>query len=267
MYIPFFKYHAQGNDFVLIDDRLLNLCKNIAIDKLCQNMCHRHFGIGANGLILLAHHDNFNFEMLFYNPDGSLSMCGNGARCAVHLAQKLNIISYQAQFIHQNKLYHAHIDTKKNIHLIVQGNPVIVKESQGYIVHNGAKHYITFTENLSNFSLYSGYYDIVKRGILHHNFNAVQYINKNHIKLRTYENGVFAETLSCGTGAIAAALVSAQKYSTKSPTLVSTPGGQLTVTYHKQSTTNAITYDNIVLIGNVSFLFEGKYLYTPSTDV
>ncbi len=266
MYISFFKYHAQGNDFILIDDRFSNICKNISVEKLCQTMCQRHFGIGADGLIFLAHHNNYSFEMLFYNPDGSLSMCGNGARCAVHLAQKLKIISCQTQFIHQNKPYYAHIDTKKNIHLIVESNPKIVTYSHGYIVHNGAKHYITFTNNLSDYNLYAGYQHMVKKDILHHNFNVVQYINNNHIKLRTYENGVFAETLSCGTGAIAAALVSAQKYGTKSPTLVTTPGGQVTVTYHRyrKSVTHEIKYSKIVLTGKVSFLFQGKYPYTLS---
>ena len=259
MNINFSKYHAHGNDFILIDHRIPFWKNRDQKALFSKKICHRNYGVGADGLLLLENHDQYDFEMVYYNPDGSISMCGNGARCIIHFAKELNIISSNTQFIHQKQCYYATIDNNM-IHLQMPSLLKMYENSLDYIVHNGAKHYITFTDSLKNYDLKTGYYNMIKKKFYHYNFNVIQLVDPYTIQLRTYENGVFAETLSCGTGAVAAALVCAQKNFTKSPTLVYTQGGISTISYKFQKNKRYINqFSNIVLSSKVTSIFRGVY--------
>src|SRR5690554_4166921 len=97
MEFTLYKYHGTGNDFVLSDNRSEHLPKHDV--QRITNMCHRRFGVGADGLILLEHHPSSDFKMVYFNSDGKLSsMCGNGGRCIVHFAKFLGIIENNTTF-------------------------------------------------------------------------------------------------------------------------------------------------------------------------
>ena len=98
MTLQFYKFHWTGNDFILIDNRDLNI-KKLNREQI-KYLCHRNFGIGADGLMLLNKHEEFDFEMDYYNSDGSGgTMCGNGGRCIVAFAKKLGLIQENTKFI------------------------------------------------------------------------------------------------------------------------------------------------------------------------
>ena len=107
MNIAFYKYQGTGNDFVMIDNRTNAFPKSNT--NIISNLCDRHFGIGADGVILIENDTEFDFKMIYFNADGSQTFCGNGGRCAVAFAKKLKIIDLKIEFIVQmnlnNQLY------------------------------------------------------------------------------------------------------------------------------------------------------------------
>ncbi len=203
----FTKYHGTGNDFILIDNRSLTFTKERDYIAL---LCHRHLGIGADGLILLENPKNpeVDFKMVYYNADGNTgTMCGNGGRCLVHFAHSLGIIADKTEFeavdgIHEARYLPDKIDLKL-------GDVKSYKTFKNTcILNTGSPHYVTFVKDLKNINVtqagrevrYSSEFE--KNGI---NVNFVQLDSPFHL-LRTYERGVEAETLSCGTGAVATAI-------------------------------------------------------------
>ncbi len=267
-WVPFDKAHVHGNDFILIDLQALDhsfLLENIA--HFCRKTARRHHGIGADGVLLLKEHTSYNFEMFFYNPDGSTSMCGNGAKALTLFAKRQGFFPKEqqsVQFLHKKEVYKATIE-EDNVTLQMPDFP-FVKHNEDYtIVHNGAKHCVQFTNHLATEDLSTGYQNMLKeKKCQHHNLNLVQYLDNHTIKIRTYENGVFSETLSCGTGAIAAALASVKKYQTQSPTIVHTAGGVYKIHFKVgvQVTEPHTQFTSITSTGTVSWICKGQYYYT-----
>ena len=253
--IPFYKYQGTGNDFILIDKinhPTISLPSDI---NLIKKLCHRKFGIGADGLIFLQKHPQYDFEMVYYNPDGSQSLCGNGSRCAVQLANKLGIIEDQANFLaidgpHQVRIQDSLID------LAMHDVSTVQAIENDHFLDNGSPHYVHFVDNLEEI-------DVINMGkMINHresfqntatNVNFVKLEKNNQISMRTYERGVNNETLSCGTGAVAAALVASEK-GYISPIHIRTMGGELKVSFHKQ---NAV-FTDIWLIGPAIQVFQGQ---------
>jgi diaminopimelate epimerase len=249
----FFKYQGTGNDFVMIDDRLARW--DLGNLDLIAALCDRRFGIGADGLILIRSHADYDFEMVYFNADGSQSFCGNGARCAVAFAAFLGIIDHQTQFLAIDGPHEAII--REGMVELKMGDVSSISESLGdAFVHTGSPHHVRWVENLDS-------YPVLAEGQLlrHHacyapggtNANFVEQVNEHEIKVRTFERGVENETLSCGTGVTAAALVFGERQHQHS-VLVHSPGGTLKVTFEGNAQEG---FHNIWLIGPAEQVFSG----------
>ncbi len=252
MKIEFHKYQGTGNDFILIDNRTyqLSLSKN-QIEKLTD----RRFGIGADGVILIENHTRLDFEMRYFNADGSRSFCGNGARCAVRFSEFLNICKDQAHFLAIDGEHHAKL-FKSAISLQMSDVTSVEKEGVAFTADTGSPHYIEFVKDIQTVQIlekgkeirYSDKYKA--EGI---NVNLVQ---EDTLEMLTYERGVEAETFSCGTGATAVALAYAEKNNLKGLIAldIKVKGGQLQVGFNKED-----TFTNIFLKGPAESVFSGLY--------
>src|SRR5690606_38573124 len=151
MKFHFYKYQATGNDFVLVDNREMAL--SFSTDHIKQ-ICDRKFGVGADGLILIQPNEESDFTMIYYNPDGSQSLCGNGARSAVQFASFLGMVNGKASFEAYDGAHGAQVLPTGNIKL--QMNPVNgVKEfGNDLFINTGSPHYIKFVEDLKHFPVY-----------------------------------------------------------------------------------------------------------------
>ena len=253
MRIPFVKYQGTGNDFIIIDAREITPVLDV------QKLCDRHFGIGADGLMLLKNHLEYDFEMVYYNSDGNLStMCGNGGRCLSHFAHQLGIGNGNLQFIAVDGPHEAKIQDNW-VALGMIDVPNWDKRGQDLVViHTGSPHYVQFMEqavedvNLIEFARSIRYNDeFGKEGI---NVNIVNSLPDGSLKMRTYERGVEDETLSCGTGVTAAALSAhITGRVTGHSVAVHTAGGDLSVQF---SATSA-GYTQVVLSGPAEAVFQG----------
>ena len=209
MKIEFYKYQGAGNDFVIIDDRLGEF-PNIN-QALVQQLCDRHFGIGADGVILLIEHNQYDFEMVYFNADGNLgSMCGNGARCVVHFANSLGITDKETAFYASDGEHFATINDDGTITLKMLVVEEINRFEADYLVETGSPHYVKFVKDPTSVNVYAE-----GRTIRYSNTFAAHGINVNFVSdriidnlllMRTYERGVENETLACGTGTVAVAM-------------------------------------------------------------
>jgi diaminopimelate epimerase len=256
MKIPFHKYQGTGNDFILIDN-LSGAYSFIAIEHI-KLLCDRRFGIGADGLILINSHVSLDFEMDYYNSDGTKSFCGNGARCAVQFYLSMSDPKEEFHFLA--------IDGEHSASLI--GNEIALEMSPVHAIHRldldfvlntGSPHYIQRVENLNTMDVYSAGRGIrnsdrfIKDGI---NVNFVDRLAEAHLSIRTYERGVEDETLSCGTGATACALVEGLNLGFGTHTVrVDVLGGTLNVSFTR---TEDEAFYNILLQGPATFVFQGE---------
>ncbi|MDI1321498.1 MAG: diaminopimelate epimerase [Algoriphagus sp.] len=254
MEITFYKYQGTGNDFVMIDDRKEAFdSKDLA---LVTDLCDRKFGIGADGLILIRNHADFDFEMIYFNADGSQSMCGNGARCAVAFSAFLGIIKEKTHFLAIDGAHEAVI-SKDQVELLMGNVKEIQTKHNDFFLNTGSPHFIRFVENVNDYPVFeegkSIRYDAqyLPGGT---NVNFVQPMGSDEIFVRTYERGVEDETLSCGTGVTAAALAFA-KNKKKATIKINTLGGKLAVRF----TSNPDgSFRDIWLIGPAEQVFSGK---------
>lgn len=249
----FYKYQGTGNDFVMIDDRAEVF--DIKDLSRIQKLCDRKFGIGADGLILIRNHPDFDFEMIYFNADGSQSMCGNGARCAVAFAAHLGIISHQTNFLAIDGPHEALIQNNQ-IELRMGDVKGIAKEADDFFLNTGSPHHIKFVNDVKEYPVYEQgktiRYD-AKYNPGGTNVNFVEKLTENEIFVRTYERGVEDETLSCGTGVTAAALAFAQNQ--ESATVqIKTLGGNLSVRFGSHSEG---VFRDIWLIGPALQVYSG----------
>ncbi len=252
--INFYKYQGTGNDFIIIDAR--DHAPVVDVKALCD----RHFGIGADGLMLLNRHHKHDFEMIYYNSDGKISsMCGNGGRCIAHFAHAQNLgkqgrLSFEAvDGAHEAKVKDDYVE------LLMQDlKHWEVRDSNVLVLNTGSPHYVEFLDS------HPKNLDLIARAkaIRYSNEFSAAGINVNFVyaengilHMRTYERGVEDETLSCGTGVTAAALAHRILYQNGNEEIqVNTSGGALRV----KSTAHEAGFRDIWLCGGVKKVFIGE---------
>lgn len=264
--IKFMKAIATGNDFIIIDNRGLVLKNNI--DQLAKRLCDRIYGIGADGLLLVEKSKQADFKMRIFNPDGSeAETCGNGLRCIALYAKDKRIALADMRIETRAGVIKASIkdgevkvrltdpkDIQWNLCVMIQGCPYKVS-----LANTGVPHVIHFVDDIENI-------DVKEIGaeMRYHsefspagaNVDFVKIINqgKNKIKVRTYERGVEDETLACGTGAVASAIISAEAEKLTSPVTVETRSKELLKVYFELIEGN---FMNVYLEGKAQLVYEG----------
>ncbi len=261
MKLAFTKVHGAGNDFIVFahpeqpDEYFASVAPAI---------CDRRKGIGADGLLLIRREEGYHFRMVYFNSDGSrASFCGNGARSLVIYTYVEGISPYQMKFIS---------DIGEHKGLVVDGKPSVSlpdpKDIQLdlslpefnfpiHFVNSGVPHVVVFTDDLESFDV-----DGVGRAIRNHlhfapagaNANIVQIEEDGKISVRIYERGVEAETLACGTGAVAVAAILHKLKGFDSPIELNFPGGLLWVNF--EVTDSGLT--NMMLGGETAIVFSGE---------
>lgn len=256
MEIRFFKYQGTGNDFIILDNR------DNKYDSLTKEnvafLCDRRFGIGADGLMLLTRNKDYDFEMVYFNSDGKeSSMCGNGGRCLTKFVHDIGIIQTSYRFLAIDGEHESSINTDGTIALKMHDVDHIRYDHGNFILNTGSPHFVTMTNDVMQT-------DIVKKGkeIRYNNEFKQEGINVNFVEqtdepdliiVRTYERGVENETLSCGTGVTAAAIVCHHNDNGFNHVEVVTKGGKLNVEYDKIGE----AFKNIWLHGPAVKVFEG----------
>ncbi|GAB4368171.1 MAG: diaminopimelate epimerase [Calditrichia bacterium] len=240
--ISFVKMQAAGNDFILIDNRHRHFTGSES--EFFRNLCDRHFGIGADGLMLLDYKIPSRFHLLYLNSDGKpAEMCGNGARCAVYFMHLQQPEQHEFTFQVGSQMYRGEVLEKERVRIFWNTEPRIIREKEwnksftgdfpkALFIHSGVPHLVLYVAD----SL--GEVDVAKWGsyFRHHpafspegtNVDFVQ-IRKDHLDIRTYERGVEAETLACGTGALAAAVAAEFWGDSRLPLDIVAKGGVLRV--------------------------------------
>mgnify|MGYP006273841865 CR=1 FL=1 len=250
----FHKYHGTGNDFVIVDDTKEGIIEFTESD--IATICHRRFGVGADGLIIIRKSEEADFYMVYYNSDGKEgTMCGNGGRCAVQFAHDIGLIGEQTTFKAIDGFHEADVIQKDQINLKMQPVSEIKETPFGLFTDTGSPHLVIEVDDLHQC-------DVAKEGerIRRDEYFMPNGVNVNFYKvignvihLRTFERGVEAETLACGTGSIATAIIAAQKKQiNEKPITVLTQGGPLIISFEKNE-----KYQNVWLKGQATKVFEG----------
>ena len=253
MELNFSKYQGTGNDFILVDDRDQSFP---ASNQLVQKLCDRRFGIGADGLILIQNHPKLDYRMVYFNSDGSQSLCGNGSRCGFAFAQSLGMVDQHATFETTDGIHQIKQEGEKiNFQLFDVQQLKKINEKEWFI-DTGSPHHIVISDDVSSENIVSEGREIRNHpDYSRHNGTNVNFAQllQDRVKIRTYERGVEDETLSCGTGATAVGIM-AGKLGFKSPVHIQTTGGELSVSFKQEGD----QFTEIWLAGPAKKVFEGS---------
>ncbi len=269
--IEFYKLSGSGNDFIIIDNRDRIVDEN-NLPAFISKVCRRKLSVGADGFILVENSDVADFKWRFYNSDGSnAEMCGNGARCVARFAYFNNISGKKISFETDAGIISAEVindrvkvklpdpfDFQSDYTLKLKNSCLTVSS-----INTGVPHVVLTADEVDDMD------DLFNTGkeIRFHERYApagtnVNFVclhkdgeNNSSIKIRTYERGVEDETLACGTGSIAGALVMAKKFGLKSPVNVITRGGESLKIYFKK---NKKGFKDIFLEGNACIIYKGE---------
>lgn len=278
MKIPFWKLNGCGNDFIVIDNRN-NIMKEFDISDFVKKVCRRRISIGADGLMFLESSRIADFKMRYFNADGSEGeMCGNGARCICKFAKIIGVVEDYMEFETISGIYKSQIigeDVKTAFPLVYQTDIKLnqMGEFQNHKIKYhycvvGVPHVVILTDDVDKISYnklvllartirYS--LDLFPHGT---NVNFVELIDKNNIKIRTYERGVEDETLACGTGSVAATITLGLLDKVEPPINVHTKGGKLRICYKIENE----LINEISMTGEAKVVMEGKILPDAWSD-
>lgn len=249
MLTTFFKYHGAGNDFILFDNR----SSDVSLSRLTiAGLCDRRFGIGADGLMLLERPqvEGDHFYMTYYNSDGlPSSMCGNGGRCIALFAKDLGFTDVILKFHAIDGPHWAKV-SDNSVELAMTNALAIEEKCGGYFVDTGSPHHVEWSTHDNDF---------LDKARAKRNEYGTEGVNVNHLEykngvlhIRTFERGVEDETLACGTGAVASAMVAVSQGKTTSPVTLQASGGQLTVSFDGTG-----PFENVMLKGPAVLVFNG----------
>jgi len=257
----FWKMEGSGNDFIIMDNRGKIIKEG---GELARKLCQRKTKVGADGLILIEEAEDADFTMRIFNPDGSeAEMCGNGARCAAYFAYRKKIAGKECTFqtlagkivarIEENKVKVKMRDPsklKENVKLNIDG-----KKHSGFYIDTGVPHFVLFWTLIDEAPVKKLGSKIRFHQFFHPRGTNVDFVQveKEKVLVRTYERGVEDETLGCGTGAVASALISHLVYELPSPIEVWMRGGRVTIWFNHQEQ----KFSNIFLEGEVNLVYTG----------
>lgn len=265
MELSFYKYQGAGNDFIMVNGFDVELRPN---RQLVASLCDRRFGIGADGLIVIRPAEaDFDFEMVYYNADGGQgSMCGNGGRCAFRFALDLGIVGSVSEFLAVDGPHEALLTDTGLISLkMIDVNGIHNMDDKNFTLNTGSPHYIKIVDDIDAVDVFKEgrrirYSDeFRKEGI---NVNFVQILSDG-IRIATYERGVEDETLACGTGVTAAALVMMQLGYFDKQVSVKARGGDLWVSAIKDPQSGI--YESVWLTGPAELSFKGVVAVPDNT--
>lgn len=232
--LNFEKYQATGNDFIIIN----NLDNNVVLERdEVERLCHRRFGIGADGLILLEPSENHDFKMKYYNSDGlEGTFCGNGSRCISLFAYKTGKYNREMTFEASDGVHIAEICDENIVSVVMQDVSEIIEYSDGFFIDTGSPHFVKIVTDLKDVDVYNEGKFLSRQERFYSktaNVNFVEIIDKG-LKIATYERGVEDETFSCGTGSIAAAMIYNKFYDNRKFNIdVHAKGGKLNVSFER----------------------------------
>lgn len=264
--IPFYKMNGSGNDFILIDNRK-EVLSGIDLEGFASKVCARRYSVGGDGLILIEESKIADFRCSLYNADGSQAeMSGNGSRCAARFASLLGIAKKEMTFetgagILRAEVEEDHVkvgfpppkDLRLNIRIDINGEIL-----DGHFVNSGVPHLVYIVDDPEKI-------DIIKigRGTRYHNLflpagtnvDFIGFSSRNMLKIRTYERGVEDETLACGTGSVASAIIANLLKGIRSPVSLRTKSGRdLTVHFKRDGE----RFLDILLEGDAMVVYEGE---------
>jgi diaminopimelate epimerase len=270
MKIEFTKMTGAGNDFVVIDNRSGMIANGAVVAK---KLCDRHWGIGADGLLLLEEGKKGSYRMMYYNADGSYGgMCGNGGRCIALFAHRRGIAPSRHQFEAIDFEYKAEVtgnvvtlamkdpsERQMNVSLSMGGRKI-----RGHFINTGSPHVVIPVDQISMRKKGLESVNVVKLGRQIRNakqfrpegsnVNFVERTKEDTLRIRTYERGVENETLACGTGSVACAVIGNMIWRMRPPIfIIPRSGVALSVNF----TVKANQQRNISLTGPAEELFRG----------
>lgn len=255
MIIKFQKFQAAGNDFIIIDNR--NLLYDFTT-QIVEHLCHRKFGIGADGLMLLESYPGYNFHMRYFNSDGKeASMCGNGGRCIAAFAHRLGLFEKAAHFMAADGPHEVRV-TPDSIQLKMCNVTEVIIQPGYYFLNTGSPHYVCLVEDAFRTDVFHTGRQIRNLEQFQPEGTNVNFITltPSYIKVATYERGVEDETLACGTGCVASALVAGiLRNDTLNTYAVKTKGGNLKVSFERH---DGSKFTNIWLEGPAELVFSGE---------
>ncbi|MDP3730778.1 MAG: diaminopimelate epimerase [Candidatus Omnitrophota bacterium] len=265
--IKFTKSVAAGNDFIIIDNRSPLLKGDPA--GIAKKLCDRFYGAGADGLLLMEESKTADFRMRIFNSDGSeAEMCGNGSRCMALYAYTKKIAPADMKIETMAGILSANVkggnvkvkltdpkDIQWNLCLMIHECPYKVN-----FANTGVPHIVHFVDDLEtvemkNLGSSMRYHKEFSPGGANVNFVKITDKSKNKISVRTYERGVEDETLACGTGAVASAIISAEAEKLASPITVETKSGEVLKVYFESE---GGSFKNVYLEGKAKLVYEGE---------
>ncbi len=272
--IQFMKMTGTGNDFILIDNRDLRIGKEEG-RELARRACRRKMSAGADGLILIENDPEADFKWIFFNADGSeAEMCGNGARCAARFALLKGIVK-------EERISFRTLAGTIRAEIIGERVKVLMTQPHGLdsgfsidsvpgaprldFINTGVPHVVWFVETEAEIETIDVF--VLGRTLRHHsrfqpagtNANFAFIRGPRNLSIRTYERGVEAETLACGTGSIACALTAAARGLVEAPVEVLTRSGEtLVIHFEKTSQAGRINFSEVCLEGDAKVVYEAE---------